>query len=206
VADILRGYTFSREAVRYRDTNTGRFVALLRVNELMEQNVAGAENRLAQIVQGLAAKEIDAGYAQTLMRDELRRTTLQNSALGKGGFDRLTARDYGRAGQRLRDSYGRLTNLVSGMQSGDVSLAQALRRVEGYALEARQQFFAAQRDAHQASTGTFEERRILHAQESCGDCIGYAAQGWVAQGTLPLPGEESECGNYCRCTTEIRNA
>jgi hypothetical protein len=93
---------------------------------------------------------------------------------------------------------------VDGVENGTVTLPQALRRIEGYALEARNMFFAAARAASQATGRMYEERRILHAQESCPDCIEYAAEGWTPQGTLPLPGEQSECGKYCRCTMEQR--
>jgi len=204
VADVLRGYTFSRSTARYHDTTTGRFVARSRITDLLEQNVAGAEDRMAQIVQGVFAKEIEAGYAQTLMRDELRRLTLQNAALGKGGLDQLTFRDYGRAGIQLRDSYARMTNMLQGIERGEVTLPQALRRIEGYTLEARNQFFAAQRDAAMQTGRMMEHRRVLHAKESCVSCVDYAAQGWVPLGTLPLPGQLSECGKYCACTEEVR--
>jgi hypothetical protein len=119
-------------------------------------------------------------------------------------LDQLTFRDYGAAGRQLRDSYQRMTNLVSGIERGEVTLPQALRRIEGYTLEARNQFFAAQRDAQANSGRVFEERRILHAAESCPDCIDYAAEGWVAQGQLPMIGESSQCQKYCRCTMESR--
>lgn len=201
---ILPGFTYSRSANRYRDTSTGRFVARGRVLDLLEANVNGAEQRMAAIVQGVVAKEIAPGAAQEMMRDEMRRLTLQNAALGKGGLDALDFRDYGRAGRQLRDTYARVSNLVNGIDRGTVSLPQALRRIEGYTLEARNQFFAAQRDAQRATGRIFEERRTLHARESCEDCISYAAQGWTPHGTLPLPGERSSCNKYCRCTMESR--
>lgn len=202
--DILPGFLYERNISRYRDTSNGRFVARARVTNLMEQQVNGAEQRMAQIVQGVADHSIAPSVAQEAMRDEMRRLNLANSALGKGGLEQLDFRDYGRVGQQLRDTYARITNLVDGVERGEVTIPQALRRIEGYSLEARNQFFAAQRAASQASARVFEERRILHAQESCPDCIDYAAQGWTPQGTLPLPGEQSECQKYCRCTMEQR--
>lgn len=205
MADVLRGYTYSRSAARFRDTATGKFVAKSRITDLLERNVASAEDRLSQIVQGVFGKEISPAAAQEAMRDEMRRLVLQNNALGKGGIEQLSFRDYGRAGQQLRDTYARIGNLVDGIDKGTVTLPQALRRIEGYTIEARNQFFAAQRDAQQASGRHFEERRILNAKESCRTCIDYAARGWQLQGTLPLPGQGgTECGRYCRCTMESR--
>jgi hypothetical protein len=203
--DILRGYSFSRPAARYRDHATGRFVARTRITTLLEQQVDSATRRMGDIVQGLANGEIAPGTAQLLLRDEVRRLSLSNTALGKGGFDRLTAQDYGRVGRQLRDTYQRTASLVRDVQSGRVSLSQALNRVEGYALDARRHFFAAERETLRASGRRYEERRTLHARESCRSCIGYAAMGWVPAFTLPLPGEgNTECRSYCRCTIERR--
>jgi hypothetical protein len=204
MADVLPGFIFDRNVARFRDTARGQFVSRSRITELMEAQVNGAEQRLANIAQGVFDKSVAPGVAQELMRDELRRVTLENRALGAGGLDQLTFRDYGAAGRQLRDSYQRMTNLVSGIERGEVTLPQALRRIEGYTLEARNQFFAAQRDAQANSGRVFEERRILHAAESCPDCIDYAAEGWVAQGQLPMIGESSQCQKYCRCTMESR--
>lgn len=202
---LLPGFTYSRSVARYRDTSTGRFVAKSRITDLLEANVNGSEQRLGDIVQGVFAKEISPGAAQEAMRDELRRLSLQNAALGKGGIEQLDFRDYGRAGRQLRDTYHRMTNLVDGIERGEVTMAQALNRVHGYTSEARAQFFAAQRDAQRATGRIFEERRTLHARESCGDCVALAASGWQPQGMLPLPCDGStECGKYCRCTMESR--
>lgn len=207
MADILRGYEWSRGSWRYRDTQTGRFVARARIVNLLESQVDRAESRLANIVQGLAAGEIAPGYAQGLMRDELRRLHLQNAALGRGGFDRLSFADYGRSGRQLRDSYQRMTNLVNDMASGRATLPQALNRISGYVLEARQQFFAAEREALRESDRRMEARRTLHARESCVDCIGYARMGWQPAESVPLPGTGgTRCGRYCRCSVEYREA
>lgn len=201
---VLPGFTFERNLARYRDSSTGRFVARTRINELMEQQVNTVEDRLARIVQGVADKSLAPGAAQEMARDELRRLVLTNNALGKGGIDQLTFRDYGRVGQQLRDTYQRVTNLLDGVEKGNVTLPQAMNRIQGYVSEARQQFFAAQRDATMATGRQMEERRVLHAKESCVNCVDYAAQGWQPAGTLPLPGELSQCNKYCLCTLEVR--
>lgn len=202
--DILRGYTYSRQLARYRDTSTGKFVSRARVLNILESQVDRAESRLANLVQSLYAKELAPGYVQTLMRDEVRRLTLQNIALGKGGFDRLNFSDFGRAGRQLRDTYSRMTNLVRDIETGRATLPQAMSRIQGYVLETRQQFFKAEREALRETGRTFEERRVLHARESCDDCVGFARLGWQPAFTLPLPGESSRCGSRCRCTLERR--
>lgn len=202
--DILPGFSYSSSAARYRDLNNGRFVAKGRINDLLEQRVNDTENRLASIIQDVFSKELSPGVAQEMARDELRRLSLSNAAMGKGGIDQLNFRDYGRVGAQLRDSYSRMNRLVNDVASGKASLPQALNRLEGYTLEARNQFFAAQRDAASQSGRQMEERRTLHARESCQDCIGYAAMGWQPLGVLPMIGQRSRCNAYCRCTMETR--
>lgn len=205
MADVLIGYTYDRRAARYRDTSRGRFVARTRIVNLMESQVNRAENRLANLVQGLYSKEIAPGYAQTLMRDEMRRLVLQNNSLGKGGWDRLTFRDYGRAGNQLRDTYQRMTSLVQGIVDGKVTLPQAMNRIQGYVTEARQQFFKAERDALRESGQRMEARRVLSASEHCPDCITLARMGWRPMEEVPLPGDGStECGNRDKCYIEYR--
>lgn len=205
MADILPGFLWERNTARYRDTSNGRFVARTRINSLMEQQVATSEQRMAQIVQGVADKSIAPSIAQEAMRDEMRRLVLANNALGKGGLEQLTFRDYGRAGQQLRDTYARITNLVDGVERGEVTIPQAMNRIQGYVSEARQQYFAAQRDATLATGRQIEERRVLNAKESCNGCITYAAMGWQPAGTLPLPGEgDTQCGVHCLCSLEQR--
>lgn len=202
--DVLRGYSYSSQAARFRDTGTGKFVSRARITNLLESQVDRAEDRLSRIVQSLYAQEIAPGHAQTMMRDELRRLHLQNAALGKGGFDRLTLSDYGRVGRSLRDSYERMSGLLRDAQSGRVTLPQALNRIHGYVLEARQQFFATERESLRQSRRQYEERRLLNANESCSDCVDFARLGWQPAFTLPLPGERSRCNKYCRCTLERR--
>lgn len=204
MAEVLPGYTWSRGAGRYRSTATGRFVARREITGLLNTQVANAETRLGDLVTALYEKQIDASTWQSVMRDELRRLHLQNAALGAGGFDRLSSREFGRAGALLREDYARLTQLARDIASGETTLPQALNRVRGYVGSARMNYYAADRDAARLTGRRFEERRYLHASESCGDCVDYAGRGWVEEGTLPLPGEDSQCTKYCRCTMERR--
>lgn len=207
-AEILRGYTYDRRASRFRDTTRGQFVSRSRILELLDLQVNRAERRLGDIVTAMHEGQLSTVYGQVLMRDELRRLHLQNAALGRGGFDRLSFREYGRAGQMLREDYQRMTNLTNDIANGRVTLPQALNRVHGYVGSARVNFLEAERDAARegaASRGVqLEERRRLGASEHCRDCVRWAGLGWQSLGTLPLPGQQSVCSRNCRCTLERR--
>lgn len=201
---IFPNYTFSRSLARYRNTATGRFVSRDRILDLLDAQIRHAENRLGDIVTAMHEKTIAPGVGQTLMRDELRRLSLTNAALGKGGFDRLDFRDYGRAGRQLRDTYQRVSNLARDLEAGRVSLPQALNRVAGYVGEARRSFFETEREALRSTGKAYEERRRLNPAEHCRDCVRWASMSWRPMGELPAPGEQSACGSHCRCNMERR--
>ena len=53
--------------------------------------------------------------------------------------------------------------------------------------------------------GYKEMRRVdRHDSKVCPDCRNYAGQGWQPIGTLPMPGRECQCYDYCRCRVEYR--
>lgn len=208
MADVLPGFTWDRSVARYRDTTRGQFVSRQRITGLLDIQINTAEQRLGNLVTALHEQRISPGVFQEQMRTELRRLHLQNAALGSGGFERLTSREYGRAGQMLREDYGRLTNLANDIVNGRATLPQALNRVHGYVGTARNNFLHAERDANQQAAAErgvrMEERRRLGASEHCVDCVRYAALGWQPIGTLPVPGEGSVCSRNCRCSLERR--
>lgn len=201
---ILPGYVYDTRSARFRNTARGQFVSRQRILDLLDTQVRHAENRLGAIVTAMHERTIAPGMGEMLMRDELRRLSLTNAALGKGGFDRLDFRDYGRAGRQLRDTYQRVSNLARDMQAGKVTLPQALNRVAGYVGEARRNFFETEREALRATGRTYEERRRLNPAEHCRSCVRWASMSWRPMGELPPPGSESECGPRCKCSMERR--
>lgn len=204
MADILPGYSFDSRVGRYRDTARGQFVARSRIVRLLDVQIHSVEQRLGNIVSAMADKSLSPGVGQTLMRDELRRLSLQNAALGKGGFDKLDFRDYGRVGRQLRENYPRVANLAQGLANGTVTLDQAMNRIRGYAGDARVLFFETERETLRATGRTFEQRRRLNPAEHCQDCVRYASMSWRPMGELPPPGMDSRCNRFCRCTMETR--
>ena len=208
-ANILPGYTFDTRVARYRDTSRGQFVSRGRILDLLDGQINSAERRMGELTTALYEKRLSPVAYQSIMRDEMRRLHLQNSALGVGGWDKTTAREFGRSGALLRDDYKRMANLANGVANGEVSLAQALNRIQGYAGSARINFLASEREANRQAAQVrgvqLEERRRLGtAEHNCRDCVSYAAMGWVPLGELPLPGTASICGTHCRCSLERR--
>lgn len=205
---ILVGYTYDSRSARYRSTASGKYVARSNVLSLLDAQISTAEQRMGQLTTALYEGRLSPVAYQSVMRDELRRLHLQNSALGSGGFDKLDQRAYGRSGAMLRDDYRRLTNLVNDMKTGRATLPQALNRLQGYIGSARVNFLTQEREANRQAADQrgvkLEERRRLGLAEHCRSCVAYAALGWQPIGELPLPGLQSECSFRCRCSVERR--
>jgi hypothetical protein len=205
---ILVGYTFDSRSARYRSSASGKFVARSNILSLLDAQISTAEQRMGELTTALVEQRLSPIAYQSIMRDEMRRLHLQNAALGAGGIDKLGAAEFGRSGALLREDYKRMTNLANGIARGEVSLPQALNRIQGYAGSARINFLAAERDANRQAAqlrgAQLEERRRLGVAEHCRSCVDYAALGWVPLGELPLPGQGSICGTHCRCSLERR--
>lgn len=203
--DVLSGYTWDRSARRYRSQATGRYVARNTVVGLLESHVNGGDQRIEALTTAFYEGRIAPSVFAEQMRTQLKRLHLQNAALGAGGWDRLTPADYGRVGQRLRTDYARITRLANDVQSGSVSLPQALNRTSGYVGNSRIAFWETDRAAQVAEPGmVIIERRVISARESCRDCLNYYAMGWQPVGVLPVPGVASACQTHCRCRMERR--
>jgi len=204
-ADVLPGYHWSAPSARYRSTATGRFVARRDILGLLDNQVNSASQRLGDLTTALHEGRIAPGPWADQMQGELRRLHSQNRALAAGGWDRMTPRDWGAVGGRLRDDYARVQRLANDIQQGTVTLPQALNRVNGYVGNARVQFWNAERERRQAGPGqAIVERRRLGSAEHCQDCVDYYDRGWCNAGELPSPGVDSDCGTHCRCTLEHR--
>jgi hypothetical protein len=204
--DVLIGYVFDDISHRYRSSATGRYVARGRIVELLDAQIQQRADRLARLTFEYASNRLAPGQWLAAMRDELRRAHLQNRALGVGGWDRLTQRDYGIIGRRLQDDYRRLVGFAEQIRLGEVSEAEAINRLNMYLGQARWQYWNAVKEHQQPSQPGFAiiERRVLGASEHCDDCIIYARVGWRPQGVLPRPSEQSRCDGNCACTIETR--
>jgi len=204
--DLLPGYTFSPNVARYRSAASGRFVARRDIVSQLDAQVRHGEQSLANLTEALHEGRISPSVWTEQMRTELRQLHSQNRALGAGGWDRMTQRDWGAVGGKLQSDYRYLTHFALEIQEGKVTLPQALNRANLYAGNARTQFWAAERERRPRQAGMVSiERRVLGAAEHCNDCVGYYDQGWTMAGQLPVPGEASVCRTNCKCILANRD-
>jgi len=204
VATYLPGYTWSATVQRYRSLKTGRFVPRAQILGLLDSHVTARQEYLATLTRQVLENKLPASTWLAEMRVELKRLHICNAALGAGGFDRLTPRDYGRIGGHLNFEYRRLASFADDIANGKVSLAQALNRLNMYMGGARREFFEAEKDRRlaQVRLGVVEiGRRLLGAAEHCDDCVRYYEQGWQYAIDIPVIGD-SQCDGNCRCSVE----
>lgn len=201
MADVLPGYTWDARAGRYRSATTGRFVPRTAIMDQLGRAVMDGRETASRLTTAFHEGRLSAAAWQEQMRTTLRRMHSQHAALATGGWDRMTPRDWGRIGYALREDYARIQRLAEAVQRGEVTLAQALQRADGYMGNARAQYYKAERERLRPSSSDQEiiSRRILGASEHCPDCLEYYARGWQPVAFLPVPTEASQCGTYCQC-------
>lgn len=207
--EYLPGYWFDPRTGRYHTrlaNGRQQFVARVEVMRLLEANVNAKEQLLTSITQQAIDGRLSPSVWQATMQQELKRLYLQNRALGAGGWDRLTAQDFGHIGGRLQSEYRYLRNMAQQIANGEVSEAQALNRLRMYTGNARREYWLAEREHRRPSAADrmIIERRRLGIADHCDDCIRYNKMGWQAQGVLPVPTEGSECGGNCRCSLDAK--
>ena len=140
-ADTLPpAYVFVERLGKYRNTTTGQFVSLAELFHLRDTNETATADTLARLSLALADGELPQGAWFLAMQQQLRRLTVQQGALGAGGFAALTKRDLKRMDGALREDWPRLQAFGDAIAKGQLSDAQIRARVKMYAGHARTQF------------------------------------------------------------------
>jgi hypothetical protein len=80
-----------------------------------------------------------------------------------------------------------------------------LARVIRYLANPAYSFFDLGRYYVREEQGYKEMRRVPKLDKrTCPDCVEFGNVGWQPLGTLPMPGRECQCYDYCRCSIEYR--
>lgn len=191
------------------DRDTGRYYAgddYVRdsfLEDIAEARIIVSFNRLQNMFRAVSADGVDIGLFQDSSALELKRLHTQMMALGRGGWEQVTFSDWGRVGAKLKGEYGFLQGFMQEIADGKLSEAQIAARLEMYSSGAWSSYWKG-RDSAKKAAGFKEEIRILDTRAShCDDCPSLAGH-WEKIGTLPVPGEASQCIHNCRCTKKYR--
>ncbi len=161
------------------------------------QTVAG---QMEKVTRELIAGKIEIANWQVRSKNILKAAYLDADAAARGGLRNLTARDMAKVAARNRKQFGYLNNFAKQMKAGTVSEKQAIARARSYASAIRSNYEQARQDMLNSEFPY--SRRVLHAKESCSECLSWAAKGFVPSETQPPVGTLL-CGQHCRCTIEF---
>lgn len=191
-------WTYSREAQRYRNTATGRFVSMQTVRERgLEPVIRASESRMAELTQQRIDGLISTGAWRAGMAREIKMVHIEATMAANGGRAQMSQADWGRVGARVKSQYRFLDNYAGQVDSGAQPLdGRMLSRSRMYADAARATFEETRRGARM-ETGWQEERRILGPAEHCTGCLKYAGR-WAPIGSLPAIGSQ-QCRTRCHC-------
>lgn len=188
---------------RYYDNQTKRLVSWLDVRRDIDTYIANSNKAIDALATQLRNRQISLAEWQTAMREEIKAMHLNTSMAAHGGRAQMTQADWGRAGQQIRTQYEYLDKFAKDIASGKQPLDGRLNtRAQMYG-EAARGTHEQEKRRMADNGGLTEERRLLHAKESCVDCLTYAGYGWQPIGTLPRIGD-SRCRTNCRCTFTYR--
>lgn len=174
---------------------------LLRV---LEDRSNASKQLVLTAIEQAQAGDISFSQMQSVLNTEIRNINIQLYSFGRGGFAQVDEIDRQIMEGILTEEYTFSANFVTDIQSGKMTAAGVNNRFNKYIDHARQSFWEGSRESAKAA-GFTQERRVLNPAEHCRDCKGYADQGWVGIGTLPRPGQASECRSNCKCSMEYRN-
>lgn len=198
-------FTFSSKTGRYRDTATGRFVSDARLREGVDAAVDRSARLMGDAAARLRQDTISIEQFQAEMFAAVKDVHAASAMAAYGGRLQMSDARWGEVGARVRSEYGYVRNMVSQIIDGTQPLNGRFEaRARSYASAGRITFETIQaREA--AGRGYTEERNQIHSGESCRQCQGLAARGWVALGSLPLVGNRT-CKQNCRCSIARRGA
>ena len=198
------GFRWDKPSARYRDNATGRYVSEQHVRETVEAfNLDAHRDNVTNLTQQLIDKKISLPDWQQAMAQEIKDAHIVNASAGRGGRNAMTQEDWGRTGGRLTNEYNHLNSFADDIATGNMSDAQIMARANSYSGASRKAYYDGM-TAAAADAGFTEERRLLQPGESCGDCIAFEAKGWQPVGSLPEPGQDSQCLSNCNCIKEYR--
>ena len=204
IVELARQLGFYWDVIsgRYKSKKTGRFVSASRVLSSMENY---AQTAVLPTIENITQRFIDGDMTlerwQVAMIKEIKDSNIISSTAGRGGRKQMTQSDWGRTGARIRWQSSYLDKFASDIAAGNKTPAQIMAQAKMYARLTRTAFHDGLTSAKKAG-GFIYEQRFLQPGETCPDCEAYARMGKVSIGTLPEPGQGSQCLSNCNCVKE----
>ncbi len=191
-------FTWDDRAGRFRDAR-GRFVSETRIRAGVDNVVSLASQNMLQLTRQFRTTDmtIDAWVAG--MFQEIKLAHVAAALAAYGGKEQISQQQWGQIGSVIRNQYGFVRKFAHDMLEGrQVLNGRADVRAAQYGNAVRTTYENLRRQA-QVNFGYTYERNVLHARESCAECLNATGRGSVPVGTLPAIGTRL-CRSACRCT------
>jgi hypothetical protein len=196
----MSDFTFDPRAQRYRyasGVGKGQFVARAAIENLRKTYITQQIDLAGKITEDLINNRVSLKEWQLGIAQAIKTSYVNQWMIARGGLDKITNRDKGLLGNKLRVQYAYLSGFATSISNGELSEAQIRARVNQYfaGLNALNQ--DARRESH-AIAGKRFEQSILQPGESCQSCIAESLKGVQPIGSL-VPIGERTCKNGCNC-------
>lgn len=199
--DRVRGLRWNPSLARYIDER-GRIVSRDAVARALDASLVNTHAKARALGEQLNSGALSLVDWERNMRVLIKDAHIFATAGSVGGWAQLGPAEYGRIGAAVRDQYEFLYQFARDIASGKQGLggvgARSVLYIEAARTTAEQQQLASDTDA-----GYDQECNILGRADHCGECPALTALGWVAIGTLPMPGRR-RCRTRCKCRIQRR--
>lgn len=198
-------FTFDAASQRFRYTSgdrNGEYVSQAKIKDIVDREyIRSQKDVLSEIGDRLISGNLELADWENEVAKTLKTLHINAYTLGKGGIERLTQRDYGTVGAKIKKEYVYLRNFTNDIATGEMSIAQFKNRLRMYADSAFGTYQKGRIISHK-SDGFNWYRNIRNASESCNECISISAKGWGRTGTYPDIGART-CKGDDRCNWEF---
>ncbi len=188
-------FTFDPVSLRFREASTGRFVKQTAIYEARDTVIDAAAGQMKSLGLAFGNKTINAAEFETRMMELIKTTHIASMVLARGGFEQMSAADYGFAGAQIKKQYEYLRGFVR--EAGTLTANQIQARAALYGEALRPTYWAMQNRTREQS-GATRAKRMLTAADHCAGCVAEAARGFVPVADL-APIGTADCRVRCRC-------
>lgn len=194
-----QAYGWDRNAQRFRDLSSGKFVTERAVRDAVDSVADLASRRLGESAARFRAGQISVVQWQSETFATIKDSQIAAALLAYGGRAQMTPERYGFLGSQVKAQYQYARQMVADVLDGEQRLNGRLdSRARLYGQAARSLYENIRR-RESASAGMAFEQNHLHASESCDQCKSMSAARRVPIGSL-IPIGQRTCRSSCRCT------
>lgn len=200
----MTDWRWNPAAHRYQAVDSGRFLSAAGSDQLRDHFLNLQRDRLAELADRLSAGDLSLGSWERQMRSSIKQLWTTEYAYGRGGRNAIIDANRAELGNLVTRQWEYLSGFARDLEAGLLTAEQVRARAQLYANAAVLAHAAGEAASFEdQDPSTIEELNRLGSSDSCRQCPDLTALGWVAFGTLPLPGSRL-CKSNCRCRISRR--